>query len=108
MAPPAAKKTRTEAPDPAAPGAAAGTATAAPASLSITALLEMDSLQGQAGFLTKWASEMKAYVDKALIEFLIQRKQEVAFKVPSSVLLIRHWRSPAQPLARICQLFESV
>jgi hypothetical protein len=58
---------------------------AAPSPLSFTALLEMDSHESQVGHIAKWASLTKLYVDKALLGFLAQRRQEVAIKVASSV-----------------------
>ena len=45
----------------AAPGAAA------PSMLSSLALLDMDSLQGHAGYMAQCASEINTYVEKALV-----------------------------------------
>ena len=40
----------------------------APKLLSITALLEIESLDAHAVCISKWASQMKSYVDKRLID----------------------------------------
>ena len=85
--PPPLKKAKTkeaEAPKTSAAGAQAPP----PQPLSITALLEMDSLQDHDAYMAKWAAEMKAYVDHTLLKFLTEHQQKVAFTVPSSLLLI--------------------
>ena len=63
---------------------------APPGPVSITTLLEMDarSGQGHAAYLTKWAAQMKLYVDTTLISFLTKRQANISFTVPTSPLLI--------------------
>ena len=65
-------------------------APAPPWPVSITTLLEMDarSGQGHAAYLTKWAAQMKLYVDTTLISFLAKRQANISFTVPTSPLLI--------------------
>ena len=63
-------------------------AAAGPAPVSITSLLEMDSLRRQDEYVTKWASETKTYVDQELLKFFGERPQQIGFLVPSSVMLI--------------------
>ena len=61
----------------------------APPPVSITTLLEMDTnTESHEESSTAWASSMKAYVDKTLLEFLMKHQAKVAVPVPQSVLLI--------------------
>lgn len=58
--------------------------------MSITAMFEMDSLRSQGEYMTTWASDMKSFVDKALLHYLKQDKAKdmISFKAPGTVLMI--------------------
>ena len=68
--------------------AASGASPPPPQQLSFTALLEAESVDSHSGYISKWASDMKAFVDRALIDFLQKRSSQVHFRVPSSPMLI--------------------
>lgn len=50
-----------------------------PVELSIAALLEMQSQTGFNDFVESWASNVKAYVDQTLIQFLHERQAKIGF-----------------------------
>ena len=63
-------------------------APAAPAPMSFTAMLEMDSFQVQDSYLRVWIVNTKTYVDQMILKCLAARQAKVPFTVPHSVLFI--------------------
>ena len=65
------------------------TATGATASpWSMTALLEMESIQRQTDFIREWSQEVKTRVDDALLKFLKLHEDSVPFDPPADVMSI--------------------
>ena len=85
------------APPSAAPGAASEPAPAAAPQaqapvpqtpVSLTTMLEMDSVAGQDLHLTDWVAKTKAHVDAALLAFLGARQDKAPFEVPRDLALV--------------------
>ena len=56
--------------------------------LSVSQMLAVGSLQEHASHVTTWAAKIKESVDKALLEFLSSRKNDLSFPLPSSLQLL--------------------
>ena len=94
---PAKAASPVSAPPSAAPGAASSPAPAAApqaqapvpqAPVSLTTMLEMDSVVGQDLHLTDWVAKTKAHVDAALLAFLGARQDKAPFEVPRDLALV--------------------
>ena len=66
--------------------AAASADPSPPLPLSYMTLLGLDSMHEQGAYMSKWASDTKAYVEMALLKLLKVHEEQLAFPAPSSLM----------------------
>ena len=68
----------------------AAAASGAPPELSVAVyeMLRLEDLQAHTDYLTRWATEVKTYVDKELPTFLSSRQEHITFNIPSNLAML--------------------